>query len=71
MTPLQKAQYEFVDLFVMDVEQFPFAYKATICAQPSLWGMRAVAGLDEPEVRGMIRNLKAERAKVAKSGKTM
>lgn len=62
---LAAAQDEFIDLFVIDVTDFPHAYKETICAQPSLWAMRLIAGLSEPEVRKMLSSLKAERSKCA------
>lgn len=65
MTALEKAQHEFIDLFVQDVEEYPDSYKEMIRAQPSLWAMRTIAQLDESEVRTMIRNLKAERRAVS------
>lgn len=65
MTSLENAVNEWVDLFVIDVEDFPHMYKREITAQPSLWAIRIAAGLSEPEVRTMIRHLKAERGRAA------
>lgn len=67
MTALETIQHEFIDLFVLDVEEFPDAYKQTIRDQPSLWAMRTIAGFSEGEVRFVLENLKAERARVKAS----
>ena len=65
VTALEKAQHEFIDLFVKDVEEMPQAYKEMIRAQPGLWAMRTIAGLDESEVRSLLASLKAERRQLA------
>lgn len=61
---LQEAQYEFIDLFTLDVEEFPASYKGMVRAQPGLWAMRTIAGLNEKEVRSILASLKAERKTV-------
>lgn len=61
---LEKLRDEFVNLFVLDVEEYGIAYKECIREQPTLWALRMVAQADEREVRNMIANLRAERRKV-------
>jgi len=65
---LSAAEREFIDLFELDVAEHPEAYKETIVAQPGLWAIRLIAGLDDDEVRAMTRSLKAERSKIAVGG---
>jgi len=59
---LEKLQAEYVALHVADIRRCPQAYKATVVADPVASAWRVIRGLDETDMREMIRILKRERA---------
>lgn len=60
---------QWADLFARDVLDNPGTYDVEVLCDPRNWAMRIVAGLDEPEVRRMIQDLRAERRNVARLAK--
>ena len=64
---LNKAQSDFIDLFVRDVTENPSAYKAQIREQPAFWAMRLIAGLDESGVMNVLTALRNERRRIARA----
>lgn len=56
---------EYVALFIRDVREHPAAYKASVISFPEAVAMRSLFGLNRDEVAQMLRDLKAERRRVA------
>lgn len=59
---LEKLQAEYVALHVADVRKCPQAYKAHVVADPVASAWRVIEGLNEADMREMVRMLKNESA---------
>lgn len=58
------ARAEWIALYVQDVEEYPEHYKADVREAPAAAARAIAEGLDEDEIRQLIRDLKAERRAV-------
>lgn len=60
LSPLARAQQEYVTVFEEDVRRFPSAYKASVRDNPGQWARNHIEGLDLAAVKQSTREQRAE-----------